>query len=149
MRIIGWISDVCSSDLYAIGFFLFDTVEKAILNAYGLLHQFDEFAGRFNEQGWIIVMLAGFTPLPFKVITIAAGSTTLPLYILLVSIIISRPARFFIYPSLLLSFLVPMTRVIFIFLFVISLFLPPFTHSLLLSLLFFFFFFFFSFFSFF
>src|SRR3546814_5792787 len=51
---------------YAIGFFLFDTVGKAILNAYGLLHQFDEFAGRFNEQGWIIVMLAGFTPLPFK-----------------------------------------------------------------------------------
>src|SRR3546814_21070477 len=39
---------------YAIGFFLFDTVGKAILNAYGLLHQFDEFAGRFNEPGWKI-----------------------------------------------------------------------------------------------
>ncbi|HEY9580328.1 MAG TPA: YqaA family protein [Rhizorhapis sp.] len=97
---------------YAIGFFLFDTVGKAILNAYGLLHQFDEFAGRFNEQGWIIVMLAGFTPLPFKVITIAAGTTKMPLYILIVASIISRAARFFMEAALLWKFGEPMKRVI-------------------------------------
>src|SRR3546814_11394392 len=70
---------------YAIGFFLFDTVGKAIPNAYGLLHQFDEFGGRFNEQGWIIVMLAGFRPSPFKVITLAAGKTKIQHYILIMT----------------------------------------------------------------
>src|SRR3546814_16571823 len=57
-------------------------------------------------------MLAGFTPLPFKVITIAAGPTKMPLYILIVASIISRPARFFLEAALLWKFGAPMKRVI-------------------------------------
>jgi membrane protein YqaA with SNARE-associated domain len=97
---------------YAIGLFLFDTLGKAILNAYGLFEQFDAFAARFNEQGWLIVLLAGFTPLPFKVITIAAGATKMPLYILVIASIISRSARFYLEAALLWKFGEPMKRAI-------------------------------------
>ncbi|MCF8708042.1 YqaA family protein [Rhizorhapis sp. SPR117] len=97
---------------YAIGLFLFDTLGKAILNTYGLLEQFDAFAARFNEQGWLIVLLAGFTPLPFKVITIAAGATKMPLYILVIASIISRSARFYLEAALLWKFGEPMKRAI-------------------------------------
>lgn len=97
---------------YAIGLFLFDTIGKAILNAYGLLEQFGAFAAKFNEQGWLIVLLAGFTPLPFKVITIAAGATKMPLYILVIASIISRAARFYMEAALLWKFGEPMKRVI-------------------------------------
>ena len=93
---------------YAIGFFLFETVGSAILDFYGLGDQFEAFKVNFNEQGWLIVLLAGFTPLPFKVITIAAGATAMPLYILVIASIIARSARFFLVGALLWKFGQPM-----------------------------------------
>lgn len=70
---------------YAIGFFLFETIGQWILSLYGLEDRFANFAAQFNEQGWLIVLIAGFTPLPFKVITIAAGATAMPLSILVLA----------------------------------------------------------------
>ena len=93
---------------YAIGFFLFETIGRAILDVYGLDSQFETFKVSFNEQGWLIVLLAGFTPLPFKVITIAAGTTAMPLYILVAASIIARSARFFLVAALLWKFGQPM-----------------------------------------
>ena len=97
---------------YAIGYFLLETVGEPILRFYGLTHAFEEFAANFNEQGWIIVLLAGFTPLPFKVITIAAGATAMQLYILVIASIIARAARFFLVAGLLWKFGEPMKRII-------------------------------------
>ena len=93
---------------YAIGYFLFETVGQAILDLYGLGDEFESFASAFNEQGWLIVLLAGFMPLPFKVITIAAGATTMPLHILVIAAIIARGARFFLVAVLLWKFGEPM-----------------------------------------
>ena len=89
---------------YAIGYFLFETVGEPILGFSGALEKFDAFKAQFNEQGWIIVLLAGFTPLPFKVITIAAGATAMPLHILVIASIISRAARFFLVAGLIRFF---------------------------------------------
>lgn len=97
---------------YAIGMFLFDTIGQAILDFYGLADEFSRFAQRFNDQGWLIVLLAGFTPLPFKVITIAAGATAMPLYVLLIASVISRAARFFLVAGLLWKFGPPMKELI-------------------------------------
>ena len=91
---------------YAIGYFVFETVGLPILEFYGVTEKFDVFAQNFNEQGWIVVLLAGFTPLPFKVITIAAGGTAVPLHIL--AAIIARSARFFLVAALLRFFGPPM-----------------------------------------
>ncbi|MEQ9662121.1 MAG: YqaA family protein [Parasphingopyxis sp.] len=97
---------------YAIGYFLFETIGQPILNFYGLGEDFAGFSEQFNAQGWIIVLLAGFTPLPFKVITIAAGATMMPLYILIGAAIISRAARFFLVAALLWKFGEPVKRLI-------------------------------------
>jgi membrane protein YqaA with SNARE-associated domain len=93
---------------YAIGFFLFETIGRAILDFYGLAGPFEEFKTNFNEQGWLIVLLAGFTPLPFKVITIAAGATAMPLYVLVAASVVARSARFFLVGALLWKFGQPM-----------------------------------------
>ncbi|MDM8010307.1 MAG: YqaA family protein [Parasphingorhabdus sp.] len=93
---------------YAIGYFFFKTVGLPILDFYGVTEKFDLFAQSFNEQGWVVVLLAGFTPLPFKVITIAAGSTAMPLQILIGAAILSRSARFFLVAALLRFFGPPM-----------------------------------------
>lgn len=93
---------------YAIGYFLFETIGQPILAFYGLGDQFESFKEAFNAQGWLIVLLAGFTPLPFKVITIAAGATAMPLHILLIAALIARAARFFLVAVLLYKFGQPM-----------------------------------------
>ena len=93
---------------YAIGYFLFETIGQPILGFYGLGDQFESFKEAFNAQGWLIVLLAGFTPLPFKVITIAAGATAMPLHILLIAALIARSARFFLVAVLLYKFGQPM-----------------------------------------
>ncbi len=97
---------------YAIGLFLFETVGQWILSAYGLTEQFETFREAFNEQGWLIVLLAGFTPLPFKVITIAAGATAMPLHILIFASVIARSARFYLVAALLWKFGPPMKKLI-------------------------------------
>ncbi len=95
---------------YAIGYFVFEAVGLPILEFYGAAEKFDVFAQNFNEQGWVVVLLAGFTPLPFKVITIAAGSTAMPLYILIGAAIVARSARFFLVAVLLRYFGPPMKQ---------------------------------------
>jgi membrane protein YqaA with SNARE-associated domain len=97
---------------YAIGYFLFETVGQAILGFYGLTESFETFRQQFLEQSWVIVLLAGFTPLPFKVITIAAGVTAMPLYVLIFAAVIARSARFFLVAALLWKFGEPMKRII-------------------------------------
>lgn len=93
---------------YAIGYFLFETVGQSILSFYGLGDTFETFKQAFNAQGWLIVLLAGFTPLPFKVITIAAGATAMPLHILMIAALLARSARFFLVALLLHYFGQPM-----------------------------------------
>ena len=53
---------------YAIGLFLFDSIGQPILQFYGLDAAFDSFKQRYNESGVWIVLIAGLTPFPFKVI---------------------------------------------------------------------------------
>ena len=81
---------------YAIGFFLFETVGRAILELYGFTGEFEDFAVRYNEHGAAIVFFAGLTPFPFKVITIASGVTALNLVSFVLASIAARGLRFFL-----------------------------------------------------
>jgi membrane protein YqaA with SNARE-associated domain len=81
---------------YAIGYLAFETIGKPILEFYGKSGDFASFSAQFNEGGWLWVMIAGFTPFPFKVITIASGLTHLPLVEFVLAAIVSRGARFFL-----------------------------------------------------
>ena len=64
---------------YFIGWGLFETVGRPVLDFYGKGEDFDAFAVRYNDWGAWAVLIAGITPFPFKVITIASGATGLSL----------------------------------------------------------------------
>ena len=64
---------------YVIGAALFEQVARPILALYGYSERFAEFAITYNEYGAWIVLIAGLTPFPFKVVTIASGATSLDL----------------------------------------------------------------------
>ncbi|MAY31172.1 MAG: DedA family protein [Rhodovulum sp.] len=89
---------------YAIGAFLFDSVGQPVLAFYGKEAYFDDFATRFETYGAWVVLFAGLTPFPFKVITILSGLTGLSIPVFIVSSIIARAARFFIVAALLKRF---------------------------------------------
>jgi membrane protein YqaA with SNARE-associated domain len=89
---------------YAIGYFLFDLVGQPILNFYGYADKFHEFAARYNEYGAWIVFMAGLTPFPFKVITIASGTTSMNVLVFVLASIVGRASRFFAVAALLYFF---------------------------------------------
>lgn len=89
---------------YYIGYGLFDTVGRPVLEFYGKDKYFDEFAVRYNEWGAWAVLIAGVTPFPYKVITILSGSTALSLPVFIFASIVARALRFFVVATLLWKF---------------------------------------------
>lgn len=86
---------------YFIGMFLFDVVAEPILQFYGYAEKFESFGQRFNEYGAWIVFIAGVTPFPYKVITIASGATGLFFPVFVIASILARGLRFFVVAALL------------------------------------------------
>ncbi len=80
---------------YGIGFFLYETVGRVILDLYGYASKFEIFQQWYNEFGLMIVFAAGLTPLPYKVFTIASGVTALDLTSFIGGSVVSRGLRFF------------------------------------------------------
>ncbi|MDX8396662.1 MAG: YqaA family protein [Mariprofundaceae bacterium] len=86
---------------YLIGMMLFVSVAQPVLEFYGAMGKFDDVQTYFTEYGVWIVLIAGFTPIPFKVVTIAAGAFGLPFVEFIVAALISRGARFYLEAMLL------------------------------------------------
>lgn len=86
---------------YAIGFFLFESIGTAILDFYHLTDKFTAFAAQYNDYGASIVFIAGITPIPYKLITIASGATGLDLVVFVVASVAARGIRFFAVAGLL------------------------------------------------
>ncbi|RUT29408.1 DedA family protein [Arsenicitalea aurantiaca] len=89
---------------YFIGAMLFEPVAHPILEFYHYADRFEAFQLAFNEWGLLIVFIAGFTPFPYKVITIASGLTGLGLPAFIIASIIARASRFFLVAGLLYFF---------------------------------------------
>ncbi len=103
--LIAMVSSVLGGLLgYAIGALLFAAIAEPILEFYGAMHEFDEFSGWFEDQGAWIVLFAGVTPFPYKVITIASGAVGLSLPVFIIASIVARGARFALVAGLLYYF---------------------------------------------
>ena len=89
---------------YVIGAFLFELVGEPILAFYNYTQEFGEFESIYNRWGMWIVFLAGFTPFPYKVVTIASGVAALDLVTFMAASLVARGARFFIVAGLLWQF---------------------------------------------
>jgi len=86
---------------YAIGLFLFDQLARPIIDFYHAGARFDAVKAWFATYGFWVVFLAGFTPIPYKVFTIAAGVVSMALAPFVVASAIGRGARFFLVALLL------------------------------------------------
>jgi len=65
---------------------------------------FNRIQTMYDQWNFWIVFTAGFTPIPFKLITISAGTFNINFIMFFVASVISRSARFFIVASLIKVF---------------------------------------------
>jgi membrane protein YqaA with SNARE-associated domain len=86
---------------YVIGAFLYDSVAEPLLELYHYTDKFNSFKELYNSWGSWVVAFFGFTPFPYKVITITSGVVNLNLLVFIIASILSRGARFFLIAGLL------------------------------------------------
>ncbi len=80
---------------YAIGVFGIHLVLPYI-HQLGYIDTYQAVMNWFKVWGFWAVIIAGFTPIPYKIFTIAAGAFGLPLIPFFIASIIGRSMRFFL-----------------------------------------------------
>ena len=81
---------------YFIGMYLFESIGMYILNLYSLYETFTNFSNQVSEYGFLYVFVGGFTPVPFKIVTLSSGFIGINFLIFIAASIISRSVRFFL-----------------------------------------------------
>ena len=89
---------------YAIGLFLFDSIGAWLIRVYGYGQSFEEFRTAYDHYGAWIILIKGLTPIPYKIVTIAAGAAHFSLPIFFVCSVITRGARFYMLAWLLRAY---------------------------------------------
>ena len=81
---------------YYLGLLFFDSLVMPIINFYNYSESFLYFKNQINEYGFIYVFIGGFTPLPFKIITLSSGALNIPIWNFLLAVTLSRSIRFYL-----------------------------------------------------
>ncbi len=89
---------------YYIGYQLFQHLGQPILDFYGAMEQFHRVQELYRAYDFWAISVAGFTPIPYKVFTIAAGVTRIDLAVFILASSVSRSARFFLVGGLIKKF---------------------------------------------
>ncbi len=58
---------------YAIGAFLWDTLGQWLIRIYGLEGKVEAFRQLYAQWGAWVIIIKGFTPIPYKLVTIVSG----------------------------------------------------------------------------
>jgi len=80
---------------YAIGFFLFDSISPWLQET----HYWGKYLmaeNWFKEWGFWAIFVAGFSPIPYKVFTLAAGALQMFFLPFILASLVGRGARFFL-----------------------------------------------------
>lgn len=89
---------------YGIGYFFYETVGYKIVAFYSLQEQFLALKNWFDDWGIWAVLVAGVTPVPYKLVTIASGVAQMDFIPFTLMSIAARGLRFFLVAALLWQF---------------------------------------------
>ena len=92
---------------YFLGWQFMDLVGTPIVEFYHFQEQFAKIGSWYEEYNAWAVGAAGFTPLPYKVFTLAAGAFEINFPVFVLASLVSRSARFFIVAGLIYKFGAP------------------------------------------
>ena len=99
---------------YAIGHFAWDGLQEYFYQYVPgfTKEKFSRIAEWYEEWGWPLVFLAGFSPIPYKIFTIASGVLGMALLPFTLASAVSRSGRFFLVALLISKFGEPMKELI-------------------------------------
>jgi membrane protein YqaA with SNARE-associated domain len=108
-----WYAFICSACSvfggaigYLIGWQLWNVASDFFFtNVPGFTHEvFDLVAQKYNENAFLAIFTAAFTPIPYKVFTIAAGVFQVSFTVLMAASIVGRSMRFFLVAGMIWKF---------------------------------------------
>ena len=79
---------------YLIGYVFYEALAVPLIQWYGLEDQIAQVGTMFEERAFWAVFISAFTPIPYKVFTIASGFFQIDLLILVVGASLGRGLRF-------------------------------------------------------
>ena len=85
---------------YAIGVFL-TPLGLQLLRLFGHGQGMEAYRSWFAANGFWVILIKGFTPIPFKLVTIASGIARFSLWQFVLAAVITRGGRFFVGAALL------------------------------------------------
>jgi membrane protein YqaA with SNARE-associated domain len=89
---------------YAIGAFLWDTLGQWLIRIYGLEGRVGYFRELYAEWGAWVIVIKGFTPIPYKLVTIVSGFAGYNFAAFMGLSLLTRGARFLVLALLLNRF---------------------------------------------
>ena len=89
---------------YLLGLQFYEVLGRRIIEFYGVQDGYHQARALYQNWDAIAVAVAGFTPIPYKVFTIAAGVFHINFLTFLLASLLSRGARFFLVGGLILWF---------------------------------------------
>lgn len=81
---------------YWIGYYFYQHIGLPIVTFYGIQEQVAHVGNLFQENAFTAILVAAFTPIPYKVFTITGGLFSINLVTFVVASIIGRGVRFFL-----------------------------------------------------
>ena len=81
---------------YFIGAVLYDTLGQWLIHLYGYGDKVEAFRAAYAHYGALVILLKGFTPIPYKLVTITSGFAGFNIVLFVVLSLITRGARFFV-----------------------------------------------------
>ena len=89
---------------YSIGFFLLAKLAQPIIHFYHYEAAFTTFQQKFAQYGLWVILIKGLTPIPYKIVTIAAGAAAFNFPLFMFASLVTRGARFLLEAVLLRKF---------------------------------------------
>tara|TARA_B100000575_G_C22758388_1_gene451672 strand:+ start:166 stop:576 length:411 start_codon:yes stop_codon:yes gene_type:complete len=89
---------------YYIGFIFWDEIGVHITEYFALTDQINSFKKLYNENGSLAVFIAGVSPIPYKLVTIISGISSMNFFYFCFFSLLSRGLRFFLIGFLIVWF---------------------------------------------
>ncbi len=89
---------------YFIGFMAYKTLALPLINYFHYEAQYQHIVAWFSHYGTWAVLLAGFSPIPYKLFTISAGSMQMPIIPFILASILGRGGRFLLVGGMIKKF---------------------------------------------
>ena len=89
---------------YLIGYALFEVLAAAVIQFYHYEAAFERFRAMYAEYGLWVILVKGFTPIPYNIVTIASGAADFNFVVFMLASLATRGARFFLVAGLIRAY---------------------------------------------